>query len=61
MRYSYIDLALLDVDAAIESIKSSLSAGAVPERGWILFYDRKWSDEWVRIYEEAPGPPAVTQ
>lgn len=61
MRYSYIDLALLDVDAAVQAIRSVLSAGGIPERSWILFYDREWADEWVGIYDETPAPPTFTQ
>lgn len=60
-RYSYVDLALLDVEAAIAATTSALSVGRIPKRSWVLFYDREWSDEWVGVHAETPPPPAVTQ
>lgn len=60
-RYSYVDLALLDVEAAIAATTSALSDGRIPKRSWVLFYDREWSDEWVGVYAETPPPPTVTR
>ena len=56
MRYWYVDLALLDVDASISAIQSALTAGNIPFRTWVLFYDREWADEWVGMYDETPPP-----
>ncbi|HWB59239.1 MAG TPA: hypothetical protein VG733_07095, partial [Chthoniobacteraceae bacterium] len=56
-RYSYIDVALLDVKHGIEAIKQRMREGNVPERSWILFFDSNLQDEWVGIYDDTPPPP----
>jgi hypothetical protein len=57
-RYTYIDLALTDVDRAIAALKPALRNGAVPSRTWLLFHDCEWRDEWIGIYDDSPLPPA---
>jgi hypothetical protein len=57
LRYSYIDLALTDVDKAIPAIKRRLQAGNVPKRSWIQFFDSDLAAEWVGIYDDTPAPP----
>ncbi|MEI8018590.1 MAG: hypothetical protein WCH39_10360 [Schlesneria sp.] len=57
LRYSYIDLALVDVDQANEAIKQRLRAGKIPKRSWILFYDSDLAAEWIGIYDDTPPPP----
>lgn len=59
LRYSYIDLALTDVDKAIPLIRKRLQEGKVPLRSWIQFFDSDLSAEWVGIYDETPSPPMV--
>lgn len=54
--YSYIDLALTNVDRGIEAVRRVLSAGNLPRRSWILFCDDEWSHEWVGIYDDSPPP-----
>ncbi|MDZ4778786.1 MAG: hypothetical protein SGJ19_00870 [Planctomycetia bacterium] len=56
-RYSYIDLALTDVDKGIAAIKRRLQAGNVPKRSWIQFFDSDLAAEWVGIYDDTPQPP----
>ncbi len=57
LRYSYIDLALRDIDAAIPILRDRLQAGKLPRRSWLLFYDADLSAEWVGIYGDSPSPP----
>ncbi len=57
LRYSYIDLALTDVNQGIEAIKQRLRSGKVPKRSWILFYDSDLAAEWIGIYDDSPPPP----
>jgi hypothetical protein len=56
LRYSYVDLALLHLDAGLAAARACLQAGRLPKRSWILFHDAQWRDEWVGIYEETPPP-----
>jgi hypothetical protein len=61
-RYSYIDLALTDLDEAIRVLRRRLQAGKVPKRSWILFFDAEFADEWVgrlrqRIERTSPVGP----
>jgi hypothetical protein len=56
-RYSYVDLALTDVDRGVDVVRRVLSDGNVPRRSWILFFDEEWSREWVGIYDDSPVPP----
>ena len=57
LRYSYVDLALTDVNRGIEAIKQRLRAGKVPNRSWILFHDSDLAAEWIGIYDDSPPPP----
>ena len=54
--YSYVDLALTDVDKGLEVVRQVLSAGNVPRRSWILFFDEDWAHEWVGVYDDTPPP-----
>jgi hypothetical protein len=61
LRYSYVELALTDVDAALALLVPVLRAKKVPRRSWFLFWDARWADEWVPIWAEAPPPPRPTR
>jgi hypothetical protein len=56
-RYSYIDLALVDLDGGIQAIRQRLQEGNVPRRSWIQFFDADLEAEWVGIYDDSPPPP----
>jgi hypothetical protein len=56
-KYSYLDLALTDVNAAIPIIREQMRACKVAQRSWLLFHDAHLSDEWVGIHEDTPPPP----
>ncbi len=57
LRYSYIELALTDVDRGAEIVRRRLQAGRVPNRSWILFHDGDLAAEWVGVYDDTPAPP----
>jgi hypothetical protein len=57
-RYSYIDLALMDIPRAINEMRQVLREGNIPKRTWLLFCDCEWQDEWIGIYDDTPPPPA---
>ncbi len=59
MRYSYIDLALTDLDKGIEATRQRLREGKVPKRSWIQFFDSDLAAEWIGIYDDSPPPPTV--
>jgi hypothetical protein len=57
LRYSYIDLALTDVDRGIQAVRQRLRAGKAPKRSWIQFFDSDLATEWVGVYDDTPPPP----
>lgn len=57
IRYSYVELALRDVDAAIPKLRSALCEGKLPKRSWLLFHDATLALEWVPIYAGGAAPP----
>jgi hypothetical protein len=61
LRYSYIDLALTDLDRGVEKARRVLSKLNVPERSWILFHDADLGAEWVGVYPETPEPPLAEE
>jgi hypothetical protein len=59
LRYSYIDLALVVVDAALPLIRSRLRAGNIARRTWLLFFDAHLAHEWIGVYDDTPAPPGA--
>jgi hypothetical protein len=57
LRYSYVDLALTDVDRGIQAARKRLQAGKAPKRSWIQFFDSDLAAEWVGVYDDTPPPP----
>ncbi len=57
LRYSYVDLALVDVTRAVPSIRAVLQGGGLTRRSWLEFYDTEWQDEWIGIWDDSPPPP----
>ncbi|MEQ8275383.1 MAG: hypothetical protein RMA76_37515 [Deltaproteobacteria bacterium] len=55
--HSYVELALLEIDTAVEMIAKTLREGGAPRRSWIQFHRADWSREWVGVYPDAPRPP----
>src|SRR5262249_36122763 len=56
LRYSYIDLALTNVEAALPIIKQTMEYEHMPERSWLLFFDEDWSQEWIGMHDSSPSP-----
>lgn len=56
-RYSYVDLAVTEVEASLPILKQVLRAGDIPTRTWLLFFDDALTDEWVGIWDDTPPPP----
>ena len=61
MRYSYIELAIVDMDKALPEIKKILQDAKITNRSWLLFHDTNMLNEWVGIYDDSPEPPLITQ
>ena len=57
LRYSYVDLALTDVTAAMNALRPVLRAGKLPQRTWLQFFDAELADEWIPLWDDAPPPP----
>ncbi len=57
LRYGYVDVALTDVDRALEKMVAVLRSGAVPRRSWVLFFDDTLASEWVGVWPDSPPPP----
>ncbi|MEM8884284.1 MAG: hypothetical protein AAGD14_09460 [Planctomycetota bacterium] len=57
LRYAYIDLALAKADEAIETAIHVLRERNIARNSWILFFDKRFEQEWVGIWEESPPPP----
>ncbi len=55
--HSYVELALTDVDTAVDMIVKTLREAGVPNRSWIQFHRADWSREWVGIHADTPRPP----
>ena len=55
--YSYVDLALVDVDRGAEIVQQVLRGGNIAKRTWILFFDADLESQWIGIWEGAPPPP----
>ena len=57
--YSYVDLALVDVDRGAEIVKDVLQEGNIPKRTWILFFDADLQAQWIGIWDDTPAPPML--
>jgi hypothetical protein len=57
VRYTYIDLALLDVARGAEVVRRVLREANVAKRSWLQFYDCDWEWEWIGVWDDTPKPP----
>lgn len=57
----YIDLCLLDVDAAIPILRRVTQAFGVPRNAKLRFYDPDWVNEWVGMYPDTNAPNDSTR
>ena len=56
-RYSYVELALCDVDRAWTEIRLVLQDAQLPTRTWLLFPDDDLHGQWRGLYDDSPSPP----
>lgn len=59
LRYSYIDLALTDIERSWQALRTLGQRGLFTPRSWLLFCDAELADEWLPLVDAAP-PPAAT-
>ncbi len=57
VRYSYVDLALVNLPRGIQVIRDILQRGSIPHRSWLLFFDDELAHEWIGIFDDTPPPP----
>jgi hypothetical protein len=58
--YVYLDLALVNLDAALKLIRKKLAQLKVSRESWLLFCDDEWRTEWIGIYDDTPVPKEVS-
>jgi hypothetical protein len=56
-RYTYIDLALLDLDGALRRLRKLLQHAGVSHRAWLQFFDSSLGGEWIGMWPDSPPPP----
>ncbi|RPI77431.1 MAG: hypothetical protein EHM45_09105 [Desulfobacteraceae bacterium] len=57
LHYSYIDLALTDMEKGFGIVKDVLCKGKITKRAWILFFDSELESKWIGIWDDSPPPP----
>jgi hypothetical protein len=57
LRYSYVDLALVNLAAGRQAVRDVLLEGGIPRRTWLLFFDTALSREWAGVHDGAEPPP----
>jgi hypothetical protein len=57
LRYSYVDLAVVDVPKAVDIVRTVLTGGKIPKLSWILFFDSDKAEQWFGAWEDTPPPP----
>jgi hypothetical protein len=55
-RYSYVELALADVDAAWRKLRVLLQQGRLPVRTWLQFHDDSLASLWRGLYDDTLAP-----
>ncbi|HEY2252163.1 MAG TPA: hypothetical protein VGH74_13915, partial [Planctomycetaceae bacterium] len=55
-RYSYVELALVDVDRAWQEMRLVLQEGHLTPRTWLLFHDDERQYDWQGLYDDSPEP-----
>jgi hypothetical protein len=56
LQYSYIDLALTDLDKGIAVVQNVLRNGRITRKSWILFFDSELESEWIGVWDDSPPP-----
>jgi len=55
-RYSYVELALVDIDRAWQEMRLVLQEGHLTPRTWLLFHDDERRFDWMGLYDDSPEP-----
>lgn len=62
-RFGYLDVALLNLPAAVEAIQAwgrrAVAGACIGQNSWLLFHDAYLSGEWIGLAEETPAPPGM--
>lgn len=56
LRYSYIDLAVTDLKAAVPVIQKTLQDGKLTHCSWLFRHDPDYQAEWIGIWPDSPEP-----
>jgi len=54
LRYSYIDVALIDPDCVTERLLPALRAAQITKRSWLMFCDSELEHEFIPVYADSP-------
>jgi hypothetical protein len=57
LQYTYIDIALGDLEKSVVVIKDVLQKKNITRKSWILFFDSELQAEWIGIWDDSPAPP----
>jgi hypothetical protein len=57
LRYTYVDLALLDMEGAMRRLRKLLQHAGVSRRAWLHFFDSSLGAEWIGMWPDSPPPP----
>jgi len=57
LRYTYIDLAITDMDGALRRLRKLLQHAGVGQRSWLQFFDSWLGAEWLGMWLDTPPPP----
>ena len=57
LRYTYIDLAILDMEGALRRLRKLLQHAGVSRRAWLQFFESSLGAEWIGMWPDSPPPP----
>ncbi|MEZ6132064.1 MAG: hypothetical protein R3C59_25665 [Planctomycetaceae bacterium] len=57
LRYSYVELALTNVERGVAAVARAMREGRVSKRSWVQFHDADLEGEWIGVYDDSPAPP----
>lgn len=58
--HCYVDVALLDIDAALPLLVGEARRRKLPRASWVLFCDSEWQFEWVGVWPDTPAPNVLS-
>lgn len=57
LRYTYVDLALLDIEGSVRRLRKLLQHAGISRRSWLQFFDTSLGAEWIGMWPDSPPPP----